>query len=77
MKKNYYIQTFCFYQHNRGMRGVDLLGRFDSQYRPTKHCCTSLRFSALAKITALKLHATAECSRNGIYLSLHGQLTAK
>ena len=30
-----YVQPFCFYQYYQGMRGVDLLVRFISQYRPT------------------------------------------
>ena len=30
-----YVQPFCFYQYNQDMRGVDLLVRFISQYKPT------------------------------------------
>ena len=29
------VQPFCFYLYNQGMKGVDLLDRFISQYRPT------------------------------------------
>ena len=34
-KKISCVQPFCFYQYNQEMRGVDLLGRFIIQYRPT------------------------------------------
>ena len=61
------VQPFCFYQHNQGMGGVDLLDRFISQYRPTiqtKKRYWSLFVNCIEMLTVVswRLHVTVGTS---------------
>ena len=59
------VQPFWFYQYNQGMRGVDLIDRLMSQYRPTiqaKKWYWPLFFNCIEMLTvvAWRLHVTLE-----------------
>ena len=72
-KMNSRVHTFCLYQYNQGMGGVDLLDRFINQYRPTiqakkwywplfVHCIEMLT------VAAWRLHVTVGTFQCSVFL---------